>query len=37
MRRPHLADLFLTFQGGLGIAFFAVVVFGLGDWAGVWS
>jgi undecaprenyl-diphosphatase len=37
MRRPDRVDLYLTFLGALVMAFLGTVVFGIGDWAGVWS
>ena len=37
MRIPGKVELFLAFQAVLGIAFAAMVVFGLGDWFGFWS
>ena len=36
MRKPGVVELFLGFQLTLGVAFAGIVVFGLGDWIGVW-
>ena len=37
MRPPDRVDLFLTFQSALVLGFLGVVIFGLGDWVGLWS
>lgn len=36
MRKPGVVDLFLGFQLMLGAAFGGIVLYGLGDWVGVW-
>lgn len=34
--KPDKVDLFLTFQIGMVWGFVGLLVFGLGDWIGIW-